>query len=83
MPLRSPSRGGRVVWETEKTRPRSRSSAKRHTVVLPVPEGAETTKGIPRRDPPPLEGERNGIDYHFVSQDEFRELVESGAVKQA
>src|SRR5947209_1670361 len=49
MPSISPGRGGRVVTEIEYARPGTRSRTSRHSVVLPAPEGAETTKSEPRR----------------------------------
>src|SRR5437899_7368372 len=49
MPSISPGRGGRVVTEIEYARPGTRSRISRHSVVLPAPEGAETTNSVPRR----------------------------------
>src|SRR5208282_5504783 len=44
----SPSRGARVVKDTENSRPAMALSAARQIVVLPAPEGAERMKIIPR-----------------------------------
>src|SRR3989442_8024689 len=48
-PSISPGRGGRVVTETEYDRSGTRSRISRHSVVLPAPDGAETTNSVPRR----------------------------------
>src|SRR5882724_2154360 len=48
-PSISPGRGGRVVTETEYARSGTRSRISRHSVVLPAPDGAETTNNVPRR----------------------------------
>src|SRR5437870_8237676 len=48
-PSISPGRGGRVVTDTEYARSVSRSRTSRHSVVLPAPDGAETTNSVPRR----------------------------------
>jgi guanylate kinase len=61
--------------------------------VLSAPSGAGKTtvcKGVIARDPgivvsvshttrKPRPGERDGVEYHFVSADEFRKLVAEGA----
>jgi guanylate kinase len=61
--------------------------------VLSAPSGAGKTtvcKGVIARDPgivvsvshttrPPRPGERDGVEYHFVSATEFRKLVADGA----
>src|SRR5262245_66209502 len=48
-PSISPGRGGRVVTDTEYARSGTRSRISRHNVVLPAPDGAETTNSVPRR----------------------------------
>src|SRR5882672_8459326 len=48
-PFTSPGRGARVVAETEYARSGMHSRASRQSVVLPAPDGAETTKSVPRR----------------------------------
>ena len=48
MPSRSPARGGRVVWETENTTPSMTDVILFSIVVLPVPDGAEIMKRLPR-----------------------------------
>src|SRR5258708_27492247 len=47
-PSFSPGRGARVVCETENRRPSSSFRTRVTTVVLPAPEGAETTITLPR-----------------------------------
>src|SRR5258708_93332 len=46
-PSFSPGRGARVVCETENRRPSSSFRTRVTTVVLPAPEGAETTITLP------------------------------------
>jgi guanylate kinase len=67
--------------------------ARGHLVVLSAPSGAGKTtvcKGVIARDPQvvlsvshttraPRAGERDGVEYHFVSAAEFRKLAEEGA----
>src|SRR5206468_3980371 len=48
-PSISPARGARVVTDTEYARSGSRSRISRHKVVLPAPDGAETTNRVPCR----------------------------------
>src|SRR5260370_36153647 len=48
-PSTSPGRGARVVADTEYARSGMHSRASRQSVVLPAPDGAETTKSVPRR----------------------------------
>ena len=46
----SPGRIGRVVWDTDTRMPDSTPTNSRTRLVLPAPEGAETTKRIPDSD---------------------------------
>src|SRR5213594_2500082 len=48
-PFTSPARGARVVAETEYARSGMTRRASRQSVVLPAPEGADTTNSVPRR----------------------------------
>src|SRR5438128_10199573 len=49
MPSTSPSRGLRVVNETDACRPKFACCARREIVVFPAPEGADRINIIPRR----------------------------------
>src|SRR3990170_6863073 len=52
MPATSPGRFGRVVTETDMLRLASRSSSRREIVVLPAPDGDDSTSINPRRRMP-------------------------------
>ena len=54
-------RGGRVVWLTEKRNPGSSRTSRWASVVLPVPDGAESTNGIPQPD-----GKCMGLFYRLA-----------------
>src|SRR5262245_12086169 len=49
MPSASPGRGLRVVTDTDMRRPGSAATRRRASVVLPAPEGEDSTSSIPRR----------------------------------
>jgi guanylate kinase len=71
---------------------RDRSNAKGHVFVIAAPSGTGKTticRHILERDPrlrlsishttrKPRPGEKNGVHYHFVSDEKFRELREAG-----
>src|SRR3954470_12348555 len=74
MPSRSPTRGGRVVYETDRRMPGSRSSRARTRLVLPPPDGAATTKRLPRtaaRVPVPAAASLNILHLlaHLLDED--------------
>src|SRR5437879_9214329 len=48
-PFTAPARGARVVAETEYARSGMHRRASRQSVVLPAPDGADTTNSVPRR----------------------------------
>src|SRR4051794_12648312 len=77
-PSCSPARGAREVNDRDRSRSGTVWTSRSTSVVLPVPDGAETTKTCPRLSLDILDLLPHLLEFGFRGHDEFRNRLAVG-----